>query len=89
MAIEMWNCPFCGFELDKRAKSCPECGSDDETGWARDTYQEDLEHSYEAALEHEFESHKKVKGDWKKFLVTIGSIVGLIGLGIATFMLTS
>lgn len=26
-------CPNCGAEVPERAKSCPECGADDETGW--------------------------------------------------------
>lgn len=80
MPKEMWNCPFCGFELEKSAKSCPQCGSDEDTGWREDQYQEELEHSYEAALKHEFEMHDKVKKDWKAFLITIlvvGTIIGL------------
>jgi len=31
-------CPHCGAELPARAKFCPECGSDDQTGWSEDTY---------------------------------------------------
>jgi len=30
-------CPVCGFEVDVDAVVCPECGSDDETGWSEDT----------------------------------------------------
>lgn len=80
MAIEMWNCPFCGFELDKRAKSCPQCGSDKDTGWKQDTYQEEHEHDYEAAMKHEFDLHHKVKKDWKVFLITMGVLSALLGL---------
>ena len=29
-------CPNCGAMVPHRAKACPECGSDDETGWADD-----------------------------------------------------
>lgn len=31
-------CPHCGAELPARAKFCPECGSDENTGWSEDTY---------------------------------------------------
>lgn len=31
-------CPHCGADLPARAKFCPECGSDENTGWSEDTY---------------------------------------------------
>jgi hypothetical protein len=31
-------CPHCGEELPGGSKSCPECGSDERTGWSEDTY---------------------------------------------------
>ena len=30
-------CPNCGAEVPGDALSCPECGSDEETGWSEDT----------------------------------------------------
>ncbi len=30
----MDTCPHCGAELPEGAKSCPECGSDEQTGWS-------------------------------------------------------
>lgn len=27
-------CPNCGAEVPRNAKACPECGSDEETGWS-------------------------------------------------------
>ena len=27
-------CPNCGADLPKKAKACPECGSDEKTGWS-------------------------------------------------------
>jgi hypothetical protein len=27
-------CPNCGASVPRNAKACPECGSDDETGWS-------------------------------------------------------
>ena len=30
-------CPNCGAEVPPNAKACPECGSDEETGWSEET----------------------------------------------------
>ena len=30
----MDTCPHCGADLPKKAKVCPECGSDENTGWS-------------------------------------------------------
>lgn len=84
MTSDLWNCPFCGFELHKNATSCPQCGSDKDTGWATDTYVEEVEHDYEAAMQHEFELHKKVKKDWKLFLATILILALIVGLVISS-----
>jgi len=27
-------CPHCGAEVPRNAQACPECGSDEETGWS-------------------------------------------------------
>lgn len=29
-------CPNCGAEIPPRAKACPECGSDEKTGWSEE-----------------------------------------------------
>ena len=31
-------CPNCGADVPGGSESCPECGSDDRTGWSEDTY---------------------------------------------------
>jgi hypothetical protein len=31
-------CPNCGADVPGGSASCPECGSDDRTGWSEDTY---------------------------------------------------
>lgn len=30
------NCPNCGADVPRNARACPECGSDDKTGWSDD-----------------------------------------------------
>lgn len=37
----MRRCPHCEARVPKGARACPECGSDDRTGWASD---EDLDY---------------------------------------------
>jgi len=34
---EYFICPNCGAEVPSKALSCPECGSDESTGWSEDT----------------------------------------------------
>lgn len=29
-------CPNCGARVPRRAKACPECGSDEQTGWSEE-----------------------------------------------------
>ena len=29
-------CPYCGATVPRNAKACPECGSDDQTGWSEE-----------------------------------------------------
>lgn len=35
---DWFACPNCGAELPAGAKFCPECGSDENTGWSEETY---------------------------------------------------
>ena len=35
-------CPICGAEVPPKAKACPECGADDQTGWAEEADAERL-----------------------------------------------
>jgi hypothetical protein len=53
-------CPNCGARVPGKAKVCPECGSDDETGWSENAYEAPLdlpeeEFDYEKFVEREFE----------------------------------
>jgi hypothetical protein len=40
---ETFPCPNCGADVPPRARVCPECGSDDETGWSEDTLYDGLD----------------------------------------------
>jgi hypothetical protein len=36
-------CPNCGAEVPPRTKACPECGSDEQTGWSEEARQDGLD----------------------------------------------
>ena len=36
-------CPNCGTEVDIHSLACPECGSDERTGWSENTLYDDLD----------------------------------------------
>jgi zinc-ribbon domain len=42
-ARSSFPCPNCGAEVRAGARSCPECGSDDETGWSDDVMYDGLD----------------------------------------------
>ncbi|MGR3310831.1 MAG: hypothetical protein ACUZ77_08645 [Candidatus Brocadiales bacterium] len=36
-------CPNCGVDVPIKAKACPDCGSDENTGWSEDTMYDTLD----------------------------------------------
>ena len=79
-------CPCCGGQVAGNARACPDCGSDERTGWSDKTYLDGIdlpgmdENDYEEMLTKEFSPHKsKSKIKWQ-------TIVGVILL-IAMFLL--
>ncbi len=40
---DYFDCPNCGAEVPIKAKSCPDCGSDERTGWSVDTMYDGLD----------------------------------------------
>jgi zinc-ribbon domain len=59
-------CPHCGAEVPRNAKACPECGSDEETGWSEKAHGERLglpddEFDYDEFVKEEFEPEKQIR----------------------------
>ncbi|MBC8097777.1 MAG: zinc ribbon domain-containing protein [Akkermansiaceae bacterium] len=57
------TCPHCGAEIPPKAKACPECGSDKETGWSDEAHASGLDlpdenFDYEKFVEQEFGGKK-------------------------------
>jgi hypothetical protein len=36
-------CPICGTDVPPKAKACPECGADEETGWSEEARTDSLD----------------------------------------------
>ena len=74
---EYFNCPNCGEDVPIRAKSCPGCGSDENTGWSEDTM-------YDGIVLTEYdESNEKTSVSLlqnKKFLYIVAVVTILVFL---------
>jgi hypothetical protein len=75
-------CPNCGEVVPENAKSCPECGSCEETGWSDDAKADQLgipsdSFDYDEYVKREFEGEnpkRKFGGVW---IVTAIVLLGL------------
>ena len=52
-------CPNCGAEVPPGSKACPECGSDEQTGWSEEAFASSLDlpeekFDYDDFVEREF-----------------------------------
>ena len=59
------TCPNCGAEVPLNAKACPECGSDDKTGWSDEAHASSLDlpeekFDYDDYVAREFRSKSPV-----------------------------
>lgn len=78
-------CPNCGAEVPPRAKACPECGSDDQTGWSGQAQTDDLglpdqEFDYDDFVKREFGDPKPVPRGlhWFWWVVAIGVLAAFV-----------
>jgi hypothetical protein len=60
-------CPNCGAQVPRNARACPECGSDEKTGWSDSAYAKNLnlpgeEFDYEDFVKEEFGGAPKPRG---------------------------
>jgi RNA polymerase subunit RPABC4/transcription elongation factor Spt4 len=68
MPEEDFICPACGAEVPAKAKACPECGSDEKTGWSDSTIydgtgiEDPAEFDYEDWKRREFQKRKPSVG---------------------------
>ena len=86
------NCPNCGAEVPPKAKACPECGSDETTGWsdragAQRLDLPDDEFDYDEFVKEEFRKERRVirpRGvNWFWWLIALVVIVAFVWLMLA------
>jgi RNA polymerase subunit RPABC4/transcription elongation factor Spt4 len=82
MSEDEFICPVCGAEVPARAKACPECGSDEKTGWSDNTMYDGT--GIEDPEEFDYEDWKRREGiapvrkpgiGWLWWLVAVGLFV--------------
>lgn len=79
-------CPHCGADLPRNAKACPECGSDEETGWSEEARASgadlpDDEFDYDDFVKREFGAQKEIKPrgmHWFWWVIGILLVVGFL-----------
>ena len=79
-------CPNCGAEVPRGAKACPECGSDEKTGWSETAYADNLglpdeEFDYDDFVKREFGGETKPRGiSWFWWVVAVVVLLGMLWL---------
>jgi len=78
-------CPNCGAEVPHNAKACPECGSDEKTGWSEEANTGSLDlpeenFDYSDFVKREFGQKSPVPRGlhWFWWLVAVGLVLGFI-----------
>lgn len=83
-------CPHCGAEVPPRAKACPQCGSDEHTGWSEEAHAggldlPDEQFDYEDFTRREFGEKSPVPRGihWFWWVVALG----MLALGVLAMFL--
>jgi len=78
-------CPNCGAEVPANAKACPECGSDEQTGWSEEAHTGGLDlpeenFVYDDFVKREFGQPNPVPRGihWFWWLVALGLVIGFV-----------
>jgi hypothetical protein len=83
MSDEDFICPTCGAEVPAKAKACPECGSDEKTGWSDDTIYDGT--GIEDPEDFKYEDWKRREFGRRK--PAVGWIWWAVGVALAIFFL--
>ncbi|HTS16547.1 MAG TPA: zinc-ribbon domain-containing protein [Verrucomicrobiae bacterium] len=88
MAGDGFICPNCGAEVPAKAKACPECGADEQTGWSDNTIYDGTdiedpgEFNYEEWKRREVEGRppRRTRKQWFWWAVAIAVLIALVWL---------
>jgi hypothetical protein len=79
------TCPQCGAEVPPKARACPKCGSDEQTGWSEEARTggldlPDQEFDYDDYVKREFGGQSPIPSGvhWFWWLVGVALLVGLV-----------
>ena len=80
-------CPNCGAKVPPSARACPECGSDETTGWSDEAQTDGLDlpdkhFDYDDFVKREFDAGTAVPRGihwfwWAVGLIVLGALLGL------------
>jgi len=93
MAVPPEICPQCGAEVPRNARACPECGSDEQTGWSDKAHTErlglpDEEFDYDEFIKEEFSDQNKIRPRgirWLWWIVAILVVVVILVMAMNLF----
>jgi hypothetical protein len=82
-------CPNCGAEVPPKASACPQCGSDEKTGWSEKARTDGLDlpdenFNYDEFVQHEFggKSQKPRGVSWFWWLVALLLLAAIVFVGL-------
>ena len=77
------ECPHCGADLPPNARACPECGSDEQTGWSEAAQHDGLgipdeSFNYQDFIKREFEDKSPASGrPWFWWVIAVLLVAAL------------
>ena len=91
--MSLHTCPNCGAALPPRARACPECGSDEQTGWSEAANAGDLDlpeegFDYTHFVKREFGDRQPVPRGlhWFWWVVAVLVLTGFIWFCLRTLL---
>lgn len=78
-------CPNCGADVPAKAKACPECGSDEKTGWSENTVYDGTgiedpdEFDYDDFVRREFgKGARRSRREWLWWVIAVAVLVAFL-----------
>lgn len=81
-----FNCPNCGGEVPRKAKACPHCGSDENTGWSDQTYLDGIDLPLSEEFDYDETIRREFGGGGKRPPLK-NIIIGLVALVLLIFFI--